>query len=441
MMRVMTIDECNKFLGKVIMKKRSEERMDFSEQMARGEEFQSTTIALPSGVSRFKLDGTKSKRIDIIPYIVGEGNPDADPGQKYISRTFYQHRGIGPDNRAYICLWETYKKRCPICEERNRLRNEDPDDEMAKKLKPSKRQLWNVIDVDNPDAGIQIWDVSHFYFGEQLFVAVQSSDEDEGHKYFADPETGFTLKLTVEQGSSGGKNDLKISRVDFRPRKKQYGKSIIKEAVCLDELLKPLSYKELKKVFLQSSDEEEDDDSGSSSSSKKGKKMKRKQNAKKMGIEKGSTVVHPELGECIVTAVAKDGFSVTLKDEDDDVHKGVDVAILEVEGAEEDEAPKKRGRGRPKGSTSKKKAKDEDEDEDDEEEEDSDDDDDEDSDDEDEDESDDEEEEDDEDSDDEDDDDEESDDDEEEDDEEEEEEEPAPKKKGAAKGKAKGKRK
>jgi hypothetical protein len=346
------------------MKRASEQRLSAKAMGLQSDStFVSTYLNLPPDAGKFYLKSEdKLRKIDIIPYIAGRGNPHADPGQVYVKRDFWIHRNVGPNKGRYICLNLTLGKQCPVCEHRAKLKAKDEDDPIAKELAPSHRQLYNVIDVEDRKAGIQIWDIAHFYFAEPLKEALNISEK---YDYFAELKDGYSLLLAVKPGSSGGKNDLKVSRVDFKKRKKQYKSTFAAKAYCLDDLFKVVPYKELKALLLQTPDEDEgDDDDSGSTKKKKGKNMKRKEvTAKSLGIKKGSEVEHEELGDCVVLAVSKDGFTLTLEDEDGDKHKGIGVNELEVEGEKDEEEPKK-GKGEKKGGKASNKKKDDDEDED-----------------------------------------------------------------------------
>ena len=51
-------------------------------------DYESTVVELPEGVEMFKVKSEKAIRIDIIPFIVGKGNPWADEGSLHCERTY-----------------------------------------------------------------------------------------------------------------------------------------------------------------------------------------------------------------------------------------------------------------------------------------------------------------------------------------------------------------
>ena len=78
------------------------------------EESNLTTLVLPQGVELMQKEkGTQV--IDIIPYLCST-NKEVDPGEYWWERTYWIHRGIGPDDEWAICPKKTAGKKCPVCE-------------------------------------------------------------------------------------------------------------------------------------------------------------------------------------------------------------------------------------------------------------------------------------------------------------------------------------
>src|SRR5271154_1674773 len=74
--------------------------------------FERTTLEVPEGTNFFQLKQSGVKRLEIIPYIVGKGNPFADEGEKHYERTYYVHRSVGANNDTYCCPAKNWKKPC-----------------------------------------------------------------------------------------------------------------------------------------------------------------------------------------------------------------------------------------------------------------------------------------------------------------------------------------
>lgn len=335
----------------------------------------SPTLTIPDDAPIFKLENQKPRLIDIIPHIVGKRNKKP-VGDIAICRTYFSHRDVGP-NKAVVLCPGTFGKPCPICEEFNSLSFSDKKD-IGKGLRQKVRNLWNVIDIHDRKAGIQIWDIAQFNFMDSLNLAIEAitkiNDEDP-RLCFADPTEGYSLQLSVSEHAGAGFKFLKSDRVDFVERKIQYKQSIKDKAYCLDDVLKaPMSYKDLKNLFHQNVSDGEGDEQDSDSfhsHERNGKSMKRKPvTAKSKGIKVGSTVEHPVLDECAVTEISKDGLTLTLEDAEGDESV---VAAVEVELV--DKKAKGKGKAKPAKKAPAKKGKkvvddeeDEDEDEDSEEE-------------------------------------------------------------------------
>ena len=59
--------------------------------------------------------------IDILPYVVGPGNPYADAGQLFYERTFYIYTDMGPNRERCIAPSKTWKQRDPVAEYRQHI--------------------------------------------------------------------------------------------------------------------------------------------------------------------------------------------------------------------------------------------------------------------------------------------------------------------------------
>lgn len=221
----------------------------------------SFAIRLPEGVEMFKLEKAGVRRILIIPYTVGKGNPYADEGETHFERTYFSHPRIGPSNETFVCASETYKKKCAVCEYAAELR-QDPDTkkDVVDALRPKQRQLWNVVDLDEPEKGVQLWEIAQFSFGKLLRERCTNEDEDEDFSSFADPEEGKILKLTISEESYKGRPTYKVAAIDFKDMKKPMSEEWLEAAVCLDDLLIKAKYDEVKKVLEGGDDEDDEDD-------------------------------------------------------------------------------------------------------------------------------------------------------------------------------------
>jgi hypothetical protein len=260
-----------KMNGKDMKDRRERERSRYRRGMASetgqeankraGELFASTSLHLPKDAKLFQIKSDKPLRLDILPYEVGKGNPFADAGTFHYERTFWVHRGIGPDNKSYACPRDNSRGKmpCPICEHMQTLREDaEANEELILALKPKRRQLFNVIDVNDTDAGVQVWDVSFHLFGTLLLECLEDEEFAEDRKNWCEFEGGKTLRLGLKEKTFNKQKFYEVSRIDFVDRKRDYDPTKMLEKVhCLDDIVKVLSYNELKKVFMQTGEETE----------------------------------------------------------------------------------------------------------------------------------------------------------------------------------------
>jgi len=222
-------------------------------------------LMLPDNVEVFKPKKEGNVRFNIIPYVAGKNNRDADPGELDFEFTFWTHTiGEGDDRRTIVCPKKTYGKPCPICEEVERLsKNYVENQEEIKAIKAKQRQLFNIVDARDEENKIQIYDTSYFKgFGELLDKRLRNFDDedDEDFRDFADIPGGRTLKVMFAEDTFGGRKFFAPSSIDFVARKEELDESIIDKAVCLDSCLKVLDYDQILKLIAGTQDEPEDEE-------------------------------------------------------------------------------------------------------------------------------------------------------------------------------------
>ena len=231
------------------------------------------SVQLPEDVKRFApKKGTY--KLDVIPYTVSaKKHPDGvAAGELWCRRPFLIHYGIGVDNKPQVCP-RTIGKPCPICEYYERERKRPGADEDAlKEIRAKARELYNVIDLDNEDDGIQVLEMSYHLFGKLLENEINEADDDEVAG-FAELKGGKTLKVRFSESSMGTNKFLEATRIDFLDRD-DYKKSILDDVVDLDTVFNILPYEELEAVFLEDegagmAGDDDDDDKPKSKSKKK----------------------------------------------------------------------------------------------------------------------------------------------------------------------------
>jgi len=308
-----------------------------------------TTLTLPDGIEIFSpKEGTV--KMDIVPFEVGEGNPYAKPGEWYYERTFYTHGRVGPNNESYVCPSKTTKKPCPICEFRSKeAANPDGDEKLVKDLKPKERQLFliRVHGKDGPEEKVRLYESSFHTFGKLLDKLRQEAEEDEPHKTdFDDPKKGAVLKVGYTDKDAGGYSFVDCYSIEFKPRPNGLDEEVLDHGICLDDVVKIMSYDELKKAFLQEDKEADDDDEPAKSKPKGDKKPKSEPEDEEEEKEDdgptfsvGQKVRHRQFGICVIKKITEDGL--VLLGKDGTRHPGADPknvrAVDEVPEEEEDD--------------------------------------------------------------------------------------------------------
>ena len=215
------------------------------------------TFPVGAEIKFFKVDKAKTYKLDFIPYEVTDKKHPAgvDVGDLWYQRTIWTHNNIGPEEKSYLCL-KSVGKKCPICEYRAQLvKSADADEDLIKSLNSKERELFQVIDLDNEKAGIQLWEFSYHLFGKKLEEEIREDDEDGYKAGFADLEGGSTLKIRFGSKKMGKNEFFEATRIDFEERD-DYGEDILDDVLCLDEILNVLDYEKLEAIFLDTETEE-----------------------------------------------------------------------------------------------------------------------------------------------------------------------------------------
>ena len=154
-------------------------KKDLLERKKKGEERSSgsfrTFLKIPKDIDYTfwnpkARDGGEDKTIDILPYQAGAFDPLMEKGQWTHCLDVYVHKSIGAANDQFVCPQQNYGKPCPICEKRAKL-YEDGDDELAKKLYPSRRTVYNIISYEpesDEDKGVMIFEVAYTYLEDPI---------------------------------------------------------------------------------------------------------------------------------------------------------------------------------------------------------------------------------------------------------------------------------
>lgn len=231
-------------------RKRSAARRRLERHVEGGTSGGPKVVNIPEGVQFFKVESDAPKRVDILEYeVTQKGNPCADVGEATFERTYYRHGNLGPNGKGMcVCLSRTYNEACPVCEY---LKTVDWSDEeqknAAKPMNAKERQLFNVYDTANTEAGVQIWEASYHVFGKQLDSALANADEDDGVDDFCSlGKDGKTLKIAFEEKQLGKTTFYDTTAVNFKKRATDHTDTKVYD---LDTLLSHPTYDEVKAIM------------------------------------------------------------------------------------------------------------------------------------------------------------------------------------------------
>lgn len=325
-------------------KDRKERRKSTARNRAekRGSGFETTTLKMPEGLNFWEIKTGVTKQIDIIPYIVGKGNPYAEEGELHYERTFFHYRSIGIEEKNYICSSKTFAKKDYIQEWRQK-KSKDPtiDSKLLKDLTPKERQIFLVYDHDDKAKGVQLWEFSFHNFGSLLDSRVKKAPESRGWDLFYFPDNdGMTLELTFVESSGGGFKFAEVIAIDFLKREGPIPKEIVEHGICLDDLLVETPYEELKNIFLMGdsddSKKETDDESfetttvyGQESGQETTSTSQKQSTADDFGLSKDDDVKY-EGNIYTIFRISEDGTSLTLVNDDDEIVKAVSPDEVEL---------------------------------------------------------------------------------------------------------------
>lgn len=283
-----------------------------------------------------------------------------DPEMLHWERTYWAHGNIGANNGRYACLRRTFGKKCPICDHAALLQKKGGDPELIKELgNPSKRQLIALINQDDRDKGIQVYEGPYYFgLGQLIDIKIDSSSEDSTHREFFYLDKGSRLTVRAKQEAFQGRSFFKPVNVEMELRRKPLPESILDEVPCLDDLPREVSYDKLNEIFLQAADVEEDEEKeeeekpsrttvsmGGRNSTKNGQEddeesdePEEDEDEDSEAIKLGSKVMHKTYGICeVIKDPAKTKGKLTLEDDEGEQHS---VSLDSVKLATKDDINK-----------------------------------------------------------------------------------------------------
>lgn len=293
--------------------------------------------------------------LDIVPYIAGENSPIDDLGDRknpkgdyaYVLE-FWRHGKLGPEGKKNaICLAKNFGKKCAVCEHRKELIDSGGDEDLIKDLKPSLRDLYNVIVYSTPEEeakGIQLWSVAHYYAETQfqkLAKKIQRRGSQAGDPYtyyYLPDKEGRSIVYTQE----GADNMYKLTGVRFEERNYELEDEILEKAHVLEDILRIPTSEEIHALYW--GEESDDDDEQTTKETPAEETTNRK--PKRSGVPKVEEKKEQEpeelaLDDCknkdqLLVFIEQEGIEIELADKMSYKRLMASVAELVDTGSEDD---------------------------------------------------------------------------------------------------------
>lgn len=192
--------------------------------------------------------------IDILPYNATSSHPLVKSGQLMegdglYSLDIFVHRGIGPSGKNIPCL-KGFGKKCPICDENNRLFNLGTEE--AKKqsgaLYARRRVVYVVHDLIHDKYGY--WDTGYKSVEEKLMKeSAFAVDNDTGAKISVmDWEEGMSVEFYGTESEFQGHKFVEVDRFRYVPRK-PLSDEVLSHSVDLSTVLNIVSAEDMEKIL------------------------------------------------------------------------------------------------------------------------------------------------------------------------------------------------
>lgn len=291
---------------------------------------------LPAGMEAWAPEKAGTYLLDIVPYEVKtDSHPDGvDKGVLWYKFPFMVHRNVGPNGDAVICP-VSVGKRCPMCEDRAKLKKQGFDDhkDEIKALTPQKFVAYNILHPDDKDK------MALFAMSRGKFAVALEKELDEGDdtnlSFYDVTDDGRTLKVRFSDAEFEGRKYLEATRIDFVEREAMDEDDVLGRAAVLEEIFNVMSYEKLKALYLQVDEEEEAGEGGEEKPAEEEKPADEEPTAteEKPTFKKGDKVQFKDGKKTITGNISKiKGDDVVVTDDDGDDHE---TTLDDLEPAEE----------------------------------------------------------------------------------------------------------
>ena len=120
---------------------------------------------------------------------------DEDVG--YFDLSYISHWGLGAEGSPPIVCPRTHDEtaRCPICEKTRALKKNPAYADLVKSIRAQTRYLYNILDIEHPEKGIQVMET-----GWTVHKGIRGVALDADYGDILDPDVGRTFKITLVPG-------------------------------------------------------------------------------------------------------------------------------------------------------------------------------------------------------------------------------------------------
>jgi hypothetical protein len=175
-----------------------------------------------------------------------------------IVKEVWVHYGVGLDQKQVNCPRKMLGSPCPICEEADKLLRKGYTfkDDAVKRYLPKVKFLANIIDGDNPDAGVLV-----LSFPSTVRDSLAQFLRDPNYGDFTHPDNGYLIRIIRTMKNPG---DIRTTMYSVYPaaRYPLPDKSILDQLYDLDALVAVEDYKTIKSymtIGLQPEEDAEED--------------------------------------------------------------------------------------------------------------------------------------------------------------------------------------
>lgn len=274
--------------------------------------------------------------IDVIPFEAGLNHPDLDKGEIGYVVEIEIYRNIGPLNKDFVSPAKVWGEIDPISEFIEEQGGYIEDKKVWNKIRTWDRTIyfiWDHSSVEEEEKGIQVWDVSSFFFAEKVDDQAKIP-KGGGSIVWSDWETGKSICFDIKASGTydrpdGSKGEsIEYSGHKFLDRDEVIPDHILDSTFPLDDLIimRP-TYKDIaehlhgKKSEKEDIQEEVQEDTPEDVKEDIKKEKESKEECPAGGDFGIDTLDYPECDECPIyddCYALKQGVSADKKDETPD---------------------------------------------------------------------------------------------------------------------------